>query len=286
MGREQRAAVYWTEPSPSGGAAGASPIDVSEIIRERVFYRVPSVVLTSATLTVDSSFAYVRERLGIDFDAAELVLPSSFDFREQAALYLPADAPDPRREGYAEEVARHLVDACRVVAGGALALFTSYRLMTEVAALVRGSVDRVVRVQGERPRHALLAELRDAAEPILLLATASFWEGVDVPGEALELVVIARLPFASPSDPLVAARLRQLAEEGRSPFVEYQVPQAALALKQGFGRLIRSRRDRGIVAILDGRVRSMSYGAKFLRSLPRCTVVDSLEAVQAWWAHS
>jgi len=284
LGRDRRSAVYWKEPSRTGGSVGASPVDVSDLIRDRVFYSVESVVLTSATLTAAGSFAYVRERLGIDFDAAELVLPPPFDFRRQAALWLPRDAPDPRDEGFSDALARLVLEGCQLVRGGVLALFTSYKVMHEVAAVVRETVDRPVRVQGERPRHTLLAELRGGAEPILLLATASFWEGVDVPGEALEHVIITRLPFASPGDPVVAARLRLLEDEGRSPFREYQLPQAALALKQGFGRLIRSRRDRGVVTIADRRIQTMRYGEVFLRSLPRCTVVETEEQAKTWWA--
>lgn len=279
----RRASVHWAELGKAG-AVGSSPIDVAELLRERIFFQVEAVVLTSATLTAAGSFAYVRDRLGVDFDAAELVLPSPFDFRRQAALWLPDDAPDPRAEGYAEALARLIAEGCGLVRGGVLALFTSWRVLTDVATRLRGAagLGRAVRVQGERPRSALLAELRGGVEPLLLLATASFWEGVDVPGEALELVVITRLPFASPGDPVVAARLRALAEAGRSPFADYQVPQAALTLKQGFGRLIRTRRDRGVVAILDRRLQTMGYGQSFLKTLPRCTVVRSLDEARGW----
>ena len=281
VGRPRHDSVYWKEVTARTTTVGASPIDISDVMRERVFARVGTAVLTSATLTSDGDFAYVRERLGIDGDATELVLPSPFDFERQTALFIPIDAPDPRREGYLEGLARLLAATSDVVDGGTLALFTSTRDMLEVAELVRPLVMKRLRVQGERPRQSLLDELRRG--PVVLLATGSFWQGVDAPGEALEAVVIARLPFASPGDPLVEARLRQLEESGRSPFKDYQVPQACLTLKQGFGRLIRQRGDRGVVAILDARVRTMGYGKVFLRSLPRCTRVETIDELREWW---
>jgi ATP-dependent DNA helicase DinG len=283
LGTQRSASVYWKELGPRSKAIGASPVEVAVLLRERIFYEVESVVLTSATLTSDGSFDYIKEQLGIDFETSEQILPSPFDFERQVALFVPRDAPDPRREGYLEAVATLIEDTATLVQGGTLALFTSVRDMNRVAELIRPWIERTVRVQGERPRSALLDELRAGDEPILLLATASFWQGVDVPGAALEAVVIARLPFASPADPLVAARLRQLEEQGRSAFMDYQVPQACLTLKQGFGRLIRRRGDRGVVAILDARLRTMGYGGVFLRSLPACTRVGSLEELKRWW---
>jgi ATP-dependent DNA helicase DinG len=287
LGRQRPASVHWLDRGARDVAVGASPIDVSPVIRELVVFPVETVVLTSATLTVGGSFAYVRERLGLgpDVEVEELVLESPFDFERQVALFLPRDAPDPRRPGALEQLADLLVATISVVEGGSLVLFTSHRDMERAAALVRAALDRPIRVQGERPRQALLDELRaaDASEPTVLLATASFWEGVDVPGDALQLVAIARLPFSVPSDPVVAARLRRLEEEGRNPFLEYQIPQASLSLKQGFGRLIRTRRDRGIVALLDRRLQTMSYGPAFLRTLPRCRVIDDVEALRRWW---
>jgi len=286
LGTQVSSKVYWKQRTPTSACLGMSPVDVSALIRERVFYEVESVVLTSATLTAAGSFSYLRERLGIDFDAAELSVPSPFDFRRHAGLYLPDNAPDPRQEGFVDEVVDILEETIPTVAGGALVLFTSYRDLHAAAAKLRGRLDRPIRVQGERPRHLLLEEMREAprGQGLVLLATSSFWQGVDVPGEALELVVIAKLPFASPSDPIVSARVRLLTEQGRNAFEEYQVPQAALALKQGFGRLIRSRTDRGIVAILDRRVTKMRYGKAFLDSLPRCTTFHDAEELRSWWS--
>jgi len=282
LGQQHAASVYWKERGPRSTAIGASPIDVGDVLRENVFYQVETVVLTSATLTADGKFTYIKDRLGLDFEVGELILPSPFDYAEQVALYLPKAAPDPRHAGYVERLAALLVETAETVERGTLALFTSYRDMEQVAALVRPELERLVRVQGERPRQALLEELRNAREPMVLLATASFWEGVDVPGDALQLVAIARLPFASPGDPVVSARLRKLEEEGRKPFFEYQVPQACLALKQGFGRLIRSRRDRGIVALFDRRLQTMGYGKVFLRTLPSCAVVTDAAELNQW----
>jgi ATP-dependent DNA helicase DinG len=266
---------------------GASPIDVSSVLRELIFTSVDAAVLTSATLTVDGKFDFTRERLGLDgeLEVRELVVESPFEYDRQAALYLPAHAPDPRHPGYRRQLAKIIAETTAVTRGGALALFTNTHDMRQVATLLRAdrSHEGQIRLQGEAPRHALLDELRAATEPMILLATSSFWEGVDVPGDALRLVIIARLPFASPGDPIVAARLRQLEEAGRSPFKDYQVPLASLALKQGFGRLIRTRHDEGVVALLDRRAWTMGYGKIFLRSLPPCSILRTREELLDWW---
>lgn len=284
LGPSRPASVHWIEHGPRSVVVGASPVDVSGVLSELVFGEVGAVVLTSATLTVEGRFDFVRERLGLEAGADELILPSPFDFERQAALYLPREAPDPRRPGALEEVVDLLSRTVEIVGGGALALFTSHRDMQRAAALLRAEVGFTVHMQGERPRRALLEALRRARRPTALLGTASFWEGVDVPGEALRLVAIARLPFTSPADPVVAARLKRLEEEGRSPFLDYQVPQASLTLKQGFGRLIRTRRDRGVVAVFDRRIVSMPYGSTFLSTLPRCRVIDDEGALERWWS--
>lgn len=283
LGAQRPASVYWKEVGAHSSAVGASPVDISEVMREQIFFEIETVVLTSATLSSDGNFDFTKERLGIDFEPTEMILPSPFDFEKQAALFLPEEAPDPRREGYLDALAKLIIKTIDVVDGGALVLFTSHRDMQQVARLVRPDLSRLLRVQGERPRRTLLEELRSGSEPMALFGTASFWQGVDVPGEALEVVVIARLPFASPGDPLVTARLKLIEEAGRSPFKEYQIPQACLALKQGFGRLIRSRGDRGVVAIFDARVRKMGYGKIFLRSLPPASRVETHDELVKWW---
>ena len=256
---------------------------MSALFRERVVHRVPSVVLTSATLATAGSFEFVKRRLGIDFEIDEALLPSPFDYRAQAALYLPL-LPDPRAPGWGEAAVDEVVRLARLTGGGAFVLCTSNRSMRRLAARCRPALrGRPIYLQGEAPKAALLERFR-ADGDALLFATMSFWEGVDVPGDALRLVVVDRLPFAVPSDPLVEARCRRLEEEGEAPFIRYLVPSAALLLKQAFGRLVRSRSDRGIVAVLDARLRTKGYGRVFLRSLPEATRCDDFDAVTAFWS--
>ena len=277
-----RTHVTWTERRGRSSVVGASPVDVSAIFREEVIHRVPTVVLTSATLTTDGSFDFVKKRLGIDFEVDEAILPSPFDYPTQAALYLP-DLPDPRSPAYFDGAIDELERLVRLTRGGAFVLCTSLRMMGRLAEACRPRFRGLpVYVQGEAPKGALLERFR-ADRDAVLFATMSFWEGVDVPGDALRLVVIDKLPFDVPSDPLVEARCKRLEEEGEKPFVRYLVPAAALTLKQGFGRLIRTRRDRGVVAVLDSRLRTKGYGRIFLRSLPPATRCDSFGEVERFW---
>ncbi|GAC1625737.1 MAG: ATP-dependent DNA helicase [Candidatus Acidiferrum sp.] len=258
--------VYWYERRHKGVFMTATPIDVSQILRERLFEQFDTVVLTSATLTVGGRFDYIRQRLGIDH-AKERTLPPEFDYPEQALLYLPGKMPDVRDPGFASKAADEIVQLLERSRGRAFCLFTSYSQMNDLHERVRGRVGFPMLLQGTAPRSALLERFKNTPAAVLF-ATASFWQGVDVPGDQLSCVIVDRLPFAVPSDPIVAARVRALQDEGRNPFAEFQVPQAVLALKQGFGRLIRAKTDRGVLALLDTRIHRMPYGKIFLQSLP------------------
>jgi ATP-dependent DNA helicase DinG len=266
-GSARRDSVRWIALSPRNVNLRASPVDVAPILRESWDRHAGPLVFTSATLSTAGSFAYMRERLGLADTAAEAVFASPFRFDRQALLYVAEDLPDPTHEGFAAAAAQRALELCRLSRGRALLLFTSFRNLRIAEELFRAHDEFPLLVQGQRPRQALLDELR-ARLGSVLLATQSFWEGVDVPGEALSLVVIDRLPFAVPDDPLTASRIERIREDGGDPFGSYQIPRAALALKQGFGRLIRTRRDRGVVGVLDGRLMRKSYGAALLASLP------------------
>lgn len=267
VGSARRDAVRWIVLSSRQVILRASPVDVAPILRESFDGLSGPLVFTSATLSTAGSFDYVRARLGLGDTAAEASFASPFRYERQALLYLAEDLPDPGQDGFAAAAAERMLALCRLSRGRALLLFTSFRNLRVAEERFRGDGAFPLLVQGQRPRHALLEELRTRLGSVLL-ATQSFWEGVDVPGEALSLVAIDRLPFAVPDDPLTAARIEGIREDGEDPFASYQVPRAALALKQGFGRLVRSQRDRGVVAILDGRIVRKGYGAKLLASLP------------------
>jgi ATP-dependent DNA helicase DinG len=279
--QRHRSHVYWGETRPTGTFLTASPIDVAELVRRHVLYAGPTAILTSATLTSAGRFDYARSRLGLD-DADELMVASPFDYTRQAMLYVPRDLPSAGA-GFSAEAAARTRELLAVTAGRAFLLFTSHRALREAAArLTELPFPRLV--QGDAPRAALVDRFR-ATPGAVLLGTSSFWEGVDVPGDALSLVVIDKLPFAPHTDPLIAARMQSCAEAGGDPFAQIQLPAAAIALKQGFGRLIRRRDDRGIVAILDGRVVSRGYGRTFLASLPAgLPRSSSLEQVRRWWS--
>jgi ATP-dependent DNA helicase DinG len=275
--------VYWGETRATGTFLTASPIDVAELMRRHIFSAGPTPVLTSATLTAAGSFDYARRRLGLDDPDGcdELVVTSSFDYARQAMLYVPRDLP-PVNDGFSAQAAARTLELLAITQGRAFLLFTSHRALREAAdRLAALPYPRLV--QGEAPRAALIDRFRSTPHAVLF-GTGSFWEGVDVPGDALSLVVIDKLPFAPHTDPLVAARAQALAEIGGDPFAQLQLPAAAILLKQGFGRLIRRRDDRGIVAILDGRIVTRGYGRTFLDTLPAGLPRSSaLEQVKRWW---
>ncbi len=274
--------VYFGEARGRGVFLRAAPIDVAGELRERLLAHRDTAVFTSATLQAQGSFAFFRRQVGLgeDLEVEERVYPGPFDYRRQAALVVPDGLPEPTDPGFVAAAAAAVEALTAVTGGRAFVLCTSNRNMQALhAAAAHLPFQRLL--QGERPKQKLLELFR--AEPSVLFATASFWEGVDVPGDALSLVIIDRLPFAPPNDPIMAARLEALAAEGRQGFGELQVPAAALALRQGFGRLIRTATDRGLVAVLDRRLVTKGYGRIFLASLPPCPLLRSVEAARAWW---
>jgi ATP-dependent DNA helicase DinG len=274
--------VYYLELRARGVFLRAAPIDVSAIVQEQLFDRFEGTVLTSATLTVDRSFDYVRGRLGLK-RVTEVRLDSEFDYQRQSILYLPRNMPDPRSPDFVAAAAGEVIEILTRTRGRAFVLFTSYTNLREVHRILLRELEYPILVQGAAPRSALLRDFRSTPHAVLL-ATSSFWQGVDVVGDALSCVIIDKLPFASPGDPITAARIEAIGAEGRSPFGEYQVPLAILALKQGLGRLLRHRQDRGVLAILDSRLHSMGYGRRFLASLPPAPVTHRLADIGRFFA--
>ena len=273
--------VFYLEIRGRGVFLRSSPIDVSDIVREMLFDRMEGIVLTSATLSVDGRFDYVRGRLGIA-RAYETRLASEFDYARQAILYLPKKMPDPRSPLFVEAAAREVVDILRRTDGRAFVLFTSYANLRQVHQFASTRIPYPLLVQGTAPRSALLREFRSTPNAVLF-ATSSFWQGVDVVGEALSCVIIDKLPFASPGDPITSARIEAINAAGGNAFGEYQIPLAILALLQGLGRLIRHRTDRGVLAILDPRLRTMGYGRRFLQSMPPAPVTHELASLDMFF---
>jgi ATP-dependent DNA helicase DinG len=273
--------VYYVESRGRGLFLRASPIDVSRLAKEALFDRMRTTVLTSATLAVDGSFDYFRSRLGVR-DASQVRVPSEFDYARQALLYLPRRVPSPKSPTFSAAAAREVIEILKRTRGRAFVLFTSYAMLRSVQPFVEMSLPFPILVQGTAPRSTLIEQFR-ATPNAVLLATSSFWQGVDVVGEALSCVIIDKLPFASPGDPITAARIESIRSGGGDAFAEYQVPLAILALQQGLGRLIRHRTDRGVLAILDPRLRTMGYGRRFLDSLPPAPVTHDLAAVERFF---
>jgi ATP-dependent DNA helicase DinG len=274
--------VYFLEARGRGVFLRAAPIDVSQIVRELLLDRMDGTVLTSATLTVDGSFEYVRGRLGVG-KAREVQLDSEFDYARQAILYLPRRMPDPRTPQFVDAAAREVVEILTRTDGRAFVLFTSYANLREVHRRAAADLTFPLLLQGTAPRSVLLREFK-ATPHAVLFATSAFWQGVDVVGEALSCVIVDKLPFASPGDPITAARIEAIGASGRSAFGDYQVPLAILALKQGLGRLLRHRQDRGVLAVLDPRLKSMGYGRRFLSSLPPAPVTHELTRIASFFS--
>jgi ATP-dependent DNA helicase DinG len=298
MESEDRNTVFWIErrggrgrgPQGSrdkdkGGRQNvflqATPIDVGPILRECLWSKLETAVLTSATLAVGGGFEYIRQRLGMEH-ARESVLPSHFDYQSQALLYVPPDLPDPRTPQFTAKASERIRKLLEITRGRAFVLFTSYAQMNDIHQRLLGEVEFPILRQGDAPKSALLEEFRLTPNAVLF-ATSSFWQGVDVQGEQLSCVIIDRLPFAVPSDPVVAARVKAIDAEGGNAFFQYQVPSAVITLKQGFGRLIRSLHDRGLLVLLDNRILKKQYGRVFIESLPNYKKTTEMRVVESFF---
>jgi ATP-dependent DNA helicase DinG len=286
MESEDHNTVFWIERRRGGRDRSnvylqATPIDVAPILKATLFDHLDSAVLTSATLAVGGGFEYMRRRLGVEH-IREVVLPSHFDYESQAILYVPPDLPDPRTPQFAGKAADRIRQLLEITRGRAFVLFTSYAQMNDVYQRLLGELEFPLLLQGDAPKSALLEEFRVTPHAVLF-ATSSFWQGVDVQGEQLSCVIIDRLPFAVPSDPVVAARVKAIDAEGGNAFFQYQVPAAVITLKQGFGRLIRSLHDRGLLTLLDNRILKKQYGKTFVESLPNYRKTTDIRQVEQFF---
>lgn len=286
MESEDRNTVFWIERRRGGRDRHniflqATPIDVAPILKTCLFDKLDSVILTSATLAVGGNFEYVRHRLGLEH-IREAVVPSHFDYENQALFYVPPDLPDPRTPQFAAQAAERIRRILEVTRGRAFVLFTSYAQMRDIHERLLSQVEFPLLLQGDAPKTALLEEFRLTPNAVLF-ATSSFWQGVDVQGEQLSCVIIDRLPFAVPTDPVVAARVKSIDAEGGNAFFQYQVPSAVITLKQGFGRLIRSLHDRGLLVLLDNRILKKQYGLTFIDSLPNYRKTTDFSQVEAFF---
>jgi ATP-dependent DNA helicase DinG len=290
MESNQKNTVFWIERrgerrGSRGGQQNvflqATPISVSDILRQTLFDQWETVVLTSATLAVGGGFDYIRGRLGLEH-AREMIVPSHFDYPSQAMLYVPPDLPDPREPQFLQRASQRVRQLLEISRGRAFCLFTSYSFMNQLYERLLGELEFPMLLQGSAPKNALLEEFRMTPNCVLF-ATSSFWQGVDVQGEQLSCVIIDRLPFAVPNDPVVAARIRAIDENGGNAFFEYQVPNAVISLKQGFGRLIRSLHDRGLLCLLDNRILKKQYGRVFLNSLPDYAKTTDIRVVERFF---
>ena len=271
--------VYWLERRGRGMFLRASPIDVSTLLQEKLFDKVETVVMTSATLSTNGKFDFIKDRLGLDNGKTDTLLaPSSFDYAKQAIIYLPKAMPEPSSPEFSQMAAGEIIKLLNITNGHAFVLCTSNYSMNALYELVSMRVNFPCFVQGSMSKAGLLEQFRKTPSAVLF-ATSSFWQGVDVRGDQLSCVIIDKLPFAVPSDPIVAARTKFIDASGGKSFFEYSVPNAVITLKQGIGRLIRSKTDRGVIALLDPRLKTKGYGKDFLNSLPRTRVTSDLKDV-------
>jgi len=272
--------VYWLERRGKGVFLQASPIDVSMLLKEKLFDRVETCILTSATLSANGSFNFIRDRLGLTNGKTETMLaPAAFDYQKQAIIYIPKTMPDPRAPEYSQMAAGEVIKILNVTQGRAFVLATSNYSMKALYELVSSRINYPCLIQGQMSKEGLLDRFKETPNAVLF-ATSSFWQGVDVRGEQLSCVIIDKLPFAVPTDPVVAARTKFIDDNGGKSFFDYSVPQAVITLKQGIGRLIRSKTDRGVIAILDARLRTKSYGRDFINSLPKARITSDVREIE------
>jgi ATP-dependent DNA helicase DinG len=268
----------WYEKGKRGVTFHISPLDISGNMRELLYQKVKRIVFTSATISTNGTFDYIRSRLGIPEAALEGIYPSHFDLKNQTLMYIPKDLPSPNSGDFSTRIGDRIINILKMTSGRALVLFTSYINLNIVHGKIKEAIPYRVYKQGEAPRTVLLEKFRNDTHSVLM-ATGSFWQGIDVPGETLSCLIIDKLPFDSPGEPLVAARIDAIKGKGGNPFMEYQLPNAIISLKQGLGRLIRKSSDRGILTILDTRIIKSRYGRFFIRSLPEIRVSHELEDI-------
>ena len=279
---DMESVVRWFETSRTGFRLHATPLNVADRFRELIHEGERSFIMTSATLAVADKFSHFQRQLGLE-EAQTGIWASPFDYAEQGLFYLPEDLPMPNQRLHRERVVEEARKVLEITAGRAFLLFTSFQALNEAARLLEGELDYPLLIQGEQPRQALLQAFREAGNAVLL-GTGSFWEGVDVKGQALSAVIIDKLPFAAPDDPVLQARSRLMKENGQNPFMQHQLPQAVVALRQGAGRLIRDINDRGLLMVCDPRLADKPYGRLFVKSLPPMTRTRKLEDVEAFFA--
>ncbi len=273
--------VYWCEQRRTGIFLHASQIEMGSELEEHLYSKVKSLVLTSATLSTDHGFGFIKQRLGIG-DARELILPSCFDFTRQAIIHLPRGLPPPKSRYFVRSASKTILEILLRTKGRAFVLFTSFRNLEEAYSILSDKLPFRLLKQGDKPKGVLLRKFKEDIHSVLF-ATASFWEGVDVPGESLSCVIIDKLPFDVPTEPVVEARIEAISKQGGNPFMEYQLPLAILNLKQGFGRLIRNRKDKGVLVLLDNRVLSKAYGRIILENLPPCPHTPQLNDIEQFF---
>lgn len=277
---QDSSSVYWYERKEKTVALTASPIDISTELKEHLYDETRSVIFTSATLSTGGNFSYFLSRLGLSQDTETLTLETPFDYAARTLLYIPKNNfPEPNQPDFSQKSLRKIDEILRASNGRALVLFTSINAMKNAYEYLSGNLDLPVMVQGSAPKSSLLDQFRQDTHSVLL-AVASFWEGIDVPGHTLSCVIIDKLPFEVPSDPVIMARINKIKEDGGNPFFDFQVPRAILSLRQGVGRLMRSSTDMGLLAIMDVRLFKKSYGKNFLKSLPASPITRTMKDVR------